>query len=339
MEQAVRSAADSVYDLRYPRLRKAGKLELSRLPAAALVFPRLVRLLKQLKPDILHTLIPVCNVIGAVCGRMAGVPHIVCTRLSLGDYRDKNRIMARLENWTDPLFQLVHCKSRGILEDVARREPIPREKMRIVYNGIQTQPYQQNVDVAKLRTDLGIPIDATVVGSVANLHPYKGHVDIVRAGAEVIHRFPNACFLFVGRAAGEQEEVRREAERLQISEKVIPAGERSDVPSLLQCMDIFVLASHEEGFSNAVLEAMASALPVLATAVGGNCEQVQDGVTGFLVPPKQPAEMAAKLNLLLEKPTDAKEMGRAGLQRVQALFSYDAMIAGMEEFYKEVLES
>jgi glycosyltransferase involved in cell wall biosynthesis len=265
------------------------------------------------------------------------VPHIVCTRLSLGDYRDKNKLMARLENWTDSTFQLVHCKSRGILEDVVQREPIPRAKLRIVYNGLKTAAYEKPADVDALRSELGIPGDAKVIGSVANLHPYKGHLEIVRAGVQILERFPNTYFLFVGRAAGAEEAVREEVARLNRTDRFILAGERADVAQLLKCMDVFVLASHEEGFSNAVLEAMASSLPVVATAVGGNLEQVENEVTGFLVPSRQPDAMAEKFAYLLENKSRAEAMGRAGLGRVKELFSYEAMIAGMQSFYSEAL--
>jgi glycosyltransferase involved in cell wall biosynthesis len=339
MEQRVRAAAHELYDLRYPRLRVQGALRPGRLPAAGLVFPRLVRLLRRIRPDILHTLIPVCNVIGAVCSKLARVPHIVCTRLSLGDYRDKNPLMARLENWTDPLFELVHCKSRGIMEDVVRREPIPPAKIRIVYNGLRVEPYQQPVNRPALRAQLGIPAGARVIGSVANLHPYKGHVDIVQAAAQVLATLPDTYFLFVGRPAGAEDQVRAEAQRLGLADRVIPAGERPDVAALLQCMDVFVLASHEEGFSNAVLEAMASRLPVVATALGGNLEQVADGVTGYLVPSKSPGQLAEKFIALLQDETLRTRMGEAGFARVQELFSYPAMIAGMEQFYREVMQN
>jgi glycosyltransferase involved in cell wall biosynthesis len=235
------------------------------------------------------------------------------------------------------VFELVHCKSRGIMEDVARREPIPVEKMRVIYNGLNTAPYEQPVKTAELRDELGIPRDAPVIGSVANLHLYKGHVDIVDAGAEIVRRFPNVRFLFIGRPAGAEEQIRLEAAKLGIADRVLLVGERADVPQLLQCIDIFVLASHEEGFSNAVLEAMASRRPVVATAVGGNTEQVVDRETGYLVPPGNPAQMAEAFEQLLVDPAQATQMGERGWVRVREKFSYHAMIHGMEKFYEEAL--
>jgi glycosyltransferase involved in cell wall biosynthesis len=337
MYDRISKAADHVYDLKYPRLRKGGKLQVMRLPTAALVFPRMVWLLRKIQPDILHTLIPVCNVIGAWCAPYAKIPKLVCTRLSLGDYRDKNLLMAKLENFVDARFDLVHCKSRGIMEDVLRREPIPAERIRIVYNGLNTAPYEAAVNIAVLKESLGIPRDAPVIGSVANLHPYKGHVDLVHAVAKIGADFPEVRLLLIGRPAGAENDILAQAEKAGIADRVILLGERSDVPELLQCMDVFVLASHEEGFSNAVLEAMAARRPVVATALGGNLEQVVDGETGYLVPSKDPEAMAARLQQLLASSELARSMGEKGYQRVRETFSYEAMIAGMEQFYAETL--
>jgi len=336
LEGEVRQHVAALYDLRWPRLRKHGKLQPRRMPAAAATLPRLVKLLRQIRPDVFHTMIPVCNVMGAVAGRLARVPHLVCTRLSLGDYRDKNRVLARLENLTDSSFELVHCKSEGIRDDVARREPIDIDRMRVVYNGIRTAAYYRKAPVPELLADLGIPRDAKVLGSVANLHTYKGHLDILAAAPEILSKVPDAYFLFVGRDAGAGADIQAEAAKLNIRDRVILTGQREDVPQLLQCMHVFVLASHEEGFSNAILEAMASALPVVATRVGGNGEAVLDQSTGFLVPPRQPAAIAEAVVPLLANAQLAADMGARGRKRVAEKFSYEAMIHGMQRFYAEV---
>lgn len=337
MEAEVRPVVKALYDLGWPRLRVDGKLQPKRLFPAAKVLPRLVRTLRKIRPDILHTMIPVCNVMGAIAGRIARVPHIVCTKLSLGDYRDKNQVLAKLENFTDPVFDLVHCKSEGIRSDVASREPIDIDLMRVIYNGLRTAPYYRRAPTARLREELGIPEHAPVLGSVANLHRYKGHLDIVAAAPQLLAQVPDCYFLFVGRDAGAAAEIEAEAERLGVRERIILTGERDDVPQLLQCMNVFVLASHEEGFSNAILEAMATALPVIATRVGGNPEAVADEITGFLVPPRDGAAIAEAAIPLLRNPELARDMGERGRKRVADRFSYEAMILGMQTFYAEAL--
>lgn len=328
---------DSITDLKYPRLRHNGKLVWRNLPFTVTSVLRLYRKLRKLKPDVLHTLIPVCNVMGAIAGRMARVPVIVCSRLSLGNYRDNSSAFAWLEDYTDRNFTLIHCKSEGIKDDVMRREPVDPDDLRVIYNGIQTQAYGQPFDREPLREEFGLRVGQPVIGMVANLKPYKGHSDLLAAAPEIIDRHPETRFLFVGRDDGIQAELEEKAVKLGIDKHVIFADERHDVPRLLQLMTILVSASHEEGFSNTILEAMASGLPVVATRVGGNLEQVADGITGYLVTPSAPGEFAESVNVLLDDPELAQKMGRRAATRVATNFSHRAVADQMSDFYREAI--
>ena len=339
LEQRARASGAVLHDLSYPRLRTDGRLLLHRLPAVPLAVGRLVSLLRQIRPDVLHTMIPVCNVLGAFAGTMASVPRIVCTKLALGVYRDNARALRWLEDRAAPRYALVHCKSHGILEDVAAREPIPRSRLRVIYNGLRTEPYGLPANRAAVLGEFGIHADAFVFGMVANLIPYKGHAEVIEAAPAVLREFPDVRFLFVGRDDGIREKLARQAQELGVAHAVTFAGERHDVPQLLSSLDTLVSASHEEGFSNVLLEAMASRLPVVATRVGGNPEAVEDGVTGVLVPARNPGALAAAMLGMRSDPDVASSMGRLGLERVRRLFSYEAMINGMLQFYDEVLQS
>jgi glycosyltransferase involved in cell wall biosynthesis len=337
LEAKARETGATLHDLRYPRLRATGTIQWQNLPAAGVSVLRLIRLLRKIKPDILHTLIPVCNVIGAVAGKVARVPHIVCTKLALGVYRDHSRFLPVVEDRIDAAFTLVHCKSQGILEDVARREPIPREKLRVVYNGINVERFAQAIDRDETRKRIGVPADAFVIGMVANLIPYKGHRDVIAAIPQILSRFPDVHFVFVGRDDGIRESLLEQATALGVDKNITFTGLRDDVAQLMPSFDALLSASHQEGFSNVLLEGMACALPIVATTVGGNVEAVENGVTGFLVPPENPAELAESIMKLAADKAAAKRMGEAGLERVKALFSYEAMIQGMMNFYEEVL--
>lgn len=287
---------------------------------------------------MLHTLIPVCNVMGAIAGRLARVPVIVCSRLSLGNYRDNSSAFARLEDYTDRYFTLIHCKSEGIKDDVMRREPVDPDDLRVIYNGIQTQAFGQPFDREPLREEFGLQVGQPVIGMVANLKAYKGHSDLLAAAPDIIERHPETRFLFIGRDDGIQVDLEEQVVKLGIHNHVIFAGERHDVPRLLQLMTILVSASHEEGFSNTILEAMASGLPVVATRVGGNLEQVADGITGYLVTPSALGELAESINALLDDPDLAQKMGRRALTRVSSNFSHRAVTDQMREFYHEAIE-
>ena len=116
-------------------------------------------------------------------------------------------------------------------------------------------------------------------------------------------------------------------------------GERSDIPDLLSILDVSVLPSLSEGFSNTVLESMSAGLPLVVTDVGGNSEAVIDGKTGFVVPPKDIVKMADSINLLLANKELAKKMGREGRKRAQQLFSMDRMINKIENLYVSSLKN
>lgn len=338
LEGDARATGAVLHDIGYPRLRSGGKIQWKRLPGVLLTFPRLVRTLRRIRPDVLHTMIPVCNVLGAMAGRIARIPHLVCTKLSLGIYRDKNPAMAWFEDRTDPVFNLVHCKSVGILQDVARREPIDVGRMRVVYNGLDTSRYGEAAgDRDLIRDSLGIPRSAPVIGMVANLWAYKGHLDMIDAAAGLVRNWPNLRLFFVGRDEGMGKELKKRAEHHGIGRNLILAGERRDIPACMRAMDVLVSASHEEGFSNVLLEGMATGLPIVATSVGGNPEAVVEEETGFLVPPGSPQELARAVRFLLEHPDVAGQMGSAGRRRVENCFSRKAMVNGLRELYSELL--
>lgn len=338
LEREARSAVDGLHDLRYPRLRHQGRLVPGRIPGALLAFPRFLHLLRQLRPDILHTMIPVCNLWGAIAKTILRDFCLVATKLALGHYRQANRMFARLEDLFARQYDLVQCKSQGILEDVAIREPIPRDRLRVVYNGIRAERYGAVISQKdNLRTELGVPPTAKIVGMVANLIPYKGHRDVLDAAPAVLAIVPDTWFLFVGRDDGIGTDLVAQAEALGISTRILFLGARNDVPELMACMDVLLSASHEEGFSNVILEAMASSLPVVATAVGGNGEAVVHGETGLLVPPRKPSAISTALLEMLAIDGRRRDMGQAGRARVQSMFSYEAMVAGITALYSEAL--
>src|SRR5690606_29440542 len=133
LHQQFEQHTDSITDLRYRRLRQDGQFVWKNLPSTVISVFRLVRVLRKKRPDILHTLIPVCNVMGSIAGKITGVPVIVCSRLSLGNYRDTNKVFAFLENCTDRFFTLFHCKSISIKDDVIRREPVDPDLLHVIY--------------------------------------------------------------------------------------------------------------------------------------------------------------------------------------------------------------
>jgi glycosyltransferase involved in cell wall biosynthesis len=175
--------------------------------------------------------------------------------------------------------------------------------------------------------------DEAVVGAIGSLTPVKGHSDLLEAAARVVARRPRTRFVVVGdgplRPALEGQVL-----RLGLREHVVFAGVRGDVPRLLASFDIVALPSHTEGLSNVLLESMAMARPVVATAVGGNPDVLRDGASGRLVPARDPEALAAGLARLIEDPEAAQAMGREARRDVELRFSRQQMVEGYEAFYR-----
>ena len=176
----------------------------------------------------------------------------------------------------------------------------------------------------------------TALMLVANLYPVKGHMDLVEAVEEVRRRIPDLLVLCAGegimRAVLEQQ-IRARG----LKETMYLLGHRLDVPAILERVHLACLPSHAEGLSNAVIEAMAASLPVVATSVGGNVELVAETVTGHLVPPHRPALLAERLAALLSQPERARKLGAHGRARVESDLTLAAMARKTGELYDAVL--
>jgi glycosyltransferase involved in cell wall biosynthesis len=186
-----------------------------------------------------------------------------------------------------------------------------------------------------LRAEIGL-YGGPIVIVVANLIAYKGHEYFLRAWADVCRVFPGAVALLVGegpvRAAREAD-----ARALGIETNVRFLGLRRDVPALLAVSDLLAHPSTQEGFCNALLEAMAASRPVVATDVGGNREAVVDGETGLLVPARDAARLAAAMLAVLEQPDRGVAWGRAGRRRAAERFQRSRMLREYETLYDELL--
>jgi glycosyltransferase involved in cell wall biosynthesis len=305
---------------------------------------RLVALLRRERPDIVHFFLPRSYLVGAPLAVAAGVRHRVMSRRSLHTYMaGKPAVLAAVERRLHHHMDALLGNSRAILEDLAE-EGAPADRLVLLYNGIEVAAPPADRGLAetgaqtgaKTRAALGLDAGAVVLCAVANLIAYKGHADLVEACARLPAEPPWHLLLAGADPDGLAASLRQRAEALGIAGRVHVLGSRDDVPALLAASDIGVLASHEEGFPNAVLEYMAAGLPVVATAVGGTAEAVVDGETGHLVAPRDPAALAAALGSLAADPERRRRWGEAGRRRVAALFSLDASAGAYMALYERI---
>lgn len=270
---------------------------------------RLWRLARRMKPDVLHAYLPLANFIGALAGRAAGVRRIITSRRALGAYQDRRPYLKPLYRIANALSDRVTVNSDAVRQDVISRDGIASGKLVLIRNGLDLSGFAQiGQDREAVREHLRLGSDEIGIITVGNLIPYKGHADLLAAFKSVADDSRNVRLFLVGEDRGIQAALEQSAAGLSVSDRVHFLGRRSDVPSLLMAMDLYVMASHEEGSSNALLEAMAAGLPIVATEVGGNRESLDDGLAGILVPPHDPPALSLAINKLL-----ADDAGRARL--------------------------
>jgi len=296
----------------------------------------LIRKFRREKPDILHAYLPAANVIGPVAARLAGVRRVIVSKRALADYKVGFPLLQKVESLGNHLADVILVNSDAVRRDVERTERHWGGKFRKIYNGVAPIPPWSPEEKEAFRRREKIPTNAHIVLSISNFYPYKGHADLVEAIARIAPSFPEAIFLLVGRDSGMLDATRTRVRERGIERAVRFLGSRTDVADLLRASDMFVHPSREEGFSNAILEAMAAGLPVVACDVGGNPEAVVDGETGRLVPPRDPERLAGAMAELISDVSKRKIFGYAGIRRAAEQFSLDRMVEEMGSLYESL---
>ncbi|MEZ5924000.1 MAG: glycosyltransferase [Hyphomicrobiaceae bacterium] len=298
----------------------------------------LARELIARKPDIAHFFLPLAYIVGARLARWARVPHLVMSRRSQNDYQAKRPRLARCERSLHRHMDLILANSRRVHAELVDGENADPARTGLIYNGLDLSAHEPQSDRENIRTALDIPSSTLVLAIVANLIPYKGHSDLIdalgRAKAELASDW---CLLVIGRNDGLEATLRARAESLRIADRIRWLGERRDVPDLLRAADIGLNVSHEEGFSNAVIEGLAAGLPMLVTDVGGNAEAVPHGIAGLVVPPRAPAAIASALLELARNPKRRSDMGRAARERSERLYSLASCVDHYQQAYLAML--
>jgi glycosyltransferase involved in cell wall biosynthesis len=205
----------------------------------------------------------------------------------------------------------------------------------VIPNGIELAAYGQPLDRTAYRATLGVGPTDTLLACVARFHPVKDHAMLIRAFARIAPQFPQAKLLLAGEGPL-RESLEQQVAQAGIAEQVRFLGVRRDVPQLLAAVDAFALTSVSEAASLTVLEAMASRLPVVVTAVGGNPEMVRDGIDGDLVPRGDDAACAEALARLLADPALGRKRGEAGRERVEERYRLADTIERYHQLYRRL---
>jgi glycosyltransferase involved in cell wall biosynthesis len=310
-----------------------------------LALVRLTRFIRRGRYTIVHTHSSKAGILGRWAARLAGLtgtpaPVIVHTVHGWG-YHDHQHSLVRntyifLERLTQRLTDRLTVDSprnaeKGLADGIATPE-----KYITIRCGVELDRFwQPSRPHEAVRTELGIPPDAAVVGTVTRLSPQKAPLDFVAAAAQMAARRPEVHFVVIGDGPL-RAEVEAQITTEDLTARFHLTGLRRDVPDLLHSFDVFALTSLWEGLPRVLPQAMAAGLPIVATAVDGNAEAVEDGVNGFLTPPGDPQALASALLRLLDDPSLAAEMGAAGRER-STEFSARKMVDDIAALYETLL--
>jgi len=296
----------------------------------------LIYTMLRTRPQIVHFFLPAAYVVGAIAAALAGAQTRIMSRRSLNTYQQVFPAIRWAEMKLHRRMDAVLGNSEAVMRQL-REEGIQDHKLGLIYSGIELST-SQPIGRTELRASLGIEESALVYIIVANLIPYKGHIDLIEAFGIAANEIGQPWYLLiVGRDDGVGPEIRAKARQLKIDDRVSLVGPRPDVSSLLMLSDVGLLCSHEEGFSNVILEAMAARLPMIVTNVGGNAEAVLHGETGLVVPPRDPQALATSIVCLARNSQLRQRYGSAGRKRVESQFSLKTCVDKYEALYRGLL--
>jgi len=293
---------------------------------------RFLGLLRQLHVQVVQCFDFYSNIFAIPVAWMARVPVIVGSRRDEASMRTAAQRRAELFSYR--LATAVVANAERIKDQLVRRDKVSPERVWVIHNGLDLDRFDRYTRP---------PSDGTVpqhpgltIAVVANLRPEKGHLIFLEAAQRLTKTYPMARFLVVGDGVM-RERIEMRVRELGLTKQVLLTGAVKDIPTLLRSVDIAVLSSlKNEGFPNAVMEAMAASLPVVATDTGGTSELVIDGLTGFLIQPGDAAALGNRIGRLCDDAEVRRKMGEAGRRQIVEHFTTERMARKFEALYSRL---
>jgi glycosyltransferase involved in cell wall biosynthesis len=293
--------------------------------------------LSRERPDILHFFLPEAYLLGGLVSFAAPSCIRLMSRRSLNHYQRKRWYARPLERFLHMRMDGVLANSQAVNRDLAA-EGIPEGIRHVIYNGVRTLPAPGDARKINARRLLRVGEDQLVMVMVANLLPYKGHGDVLEALRSVRSRLPESWLvIMIGADRGLASDLKSTVAQFGLERHVRWEGVVTDVFPYLEAADLALNASHEEGFSNAVLEAMAAGLPQIVTNAGGNPEAITNGDHGLVVEPADPAGLGEAIASLANDAQKRLAMGRAARERARESFSVEATVSSYATLYTSLM--
>jgi len=291
---------------------------------------KLIRIINAHKIDVIHANGSRCMIYGGIAGKIKRIPVIWHVRIVEKDNL-LDRILSKLADRIIVISNSVRDRFNWLKN---------REKISVIYNGIDIDDFTRNINTDKIRKKLSITETEIVIGTVGQLIPMKGHKYFIEAAKIVLEKVKNIKFLIVG---GSQEdnsyemELKNMVKNYGLEDKIIFTGYRKDIKNIIALIDIFVFSAVGEGFGRVLIEAMALQKPVVASNSGGIPEIVVDGETGILVPERDSLSIASAIIKLINEKGMRYKMGIAGRKRVEERFTIERHVKGIEGEYSKIL--
>ncbi len=306
----------------------------NRMGGGATFAMRLAKAFRRHRIDIAHTHSWGTLLEGLFAARVTGVPVVIHGEHGTMITRSRWHVLVQRFAWGR--MDQVLSVSEELRMKLASTMSFPVERIRAIPNGVDLSRFGSRIAREESRARLGLPRDSFILGTVGRLVPVKAYPVLLEAARQVFDRVPEAA-LAIGGGGPLENELRAWVSAKNLDRRVHFLGFRHDAPELYNALDVFVLASDSEGMSNTILEAMASRLPVVATAVGGNPELVAEGITGHLVPPRNSERLAEAIVRLHADAAARVRMGASGRLRVEREFSIERMVQAYEALYLDAL--
>ena len=302
-----------------------------------LLLGRIFTRIRQNRPDIVHTHLFKSDLHGRLAARMAGVPVVISTLHNCHNWA-RNPILGNLYGANARLADHLIAVSDEVRDYSIRYTHVDPKKTTTIANAIPLARFEnKRAEGQKIREEFNVPENSPLLGIVARLTEQKDHDNFLHAAQRILQDAPEARFLIVGDGPL-AESLKALAATLKIQNSVIFTGNRKDIPSVLAALDILVFSSRWEGLPVALLEGLASSLPVVATNVGGVPGVIQHGVTGLLVPPSNPDALASSCLSLIKDTSLRGKIAQAGYEHVQANYGMDGMVNRTVALYQSLLQ-
>ncbi|MFL2664815.1 MAG: glycosyltransferase [Dehalococcoidia bacterium] len=292
---------------------------------------RLRNIINNYKPDILHTYLIHANILGRIFGKICDVETIISSERTIGQANWYERFLTKI---TNPLVDIVEVNSKKGKDTVHKNLKVPKEKLRVIYSGINVKKYQIRKSKKQIKKTLQISNSQKVILCAGRLRAVKGINFGIESFYEIQKSINNAIFLIIGDGE-DKKKLEKISNQLHLNDKIKFLGVRNDLPELFSISNIVIMPSLTEGFPRIAIESMAAGKPIVATRVGGTPEAIKHKFNGILVPSKKPKIMANWVIKLLKDQKFSMQLGINGKKSVSNKFTLEKYLQEVDMMYSK----